>query len=80
MIPKESYRKYRLYVWFHYPHKDAKEHWRPIGCDETTLKDAENGLKADLNLWKDFPNPKYYISETIHYLPTVTIVKEGIRK
>ncbi len=58
----------------------GKKYWSPVGYDSSTIEDARSWLKSDFKIWKEQPNIKYRIIETIYWEPTINIVEESNRK
>lgn len=83
-LPDISYKRYRL--WIQLPHlyelppkKKGDLYWSPVGTDSNTAEGALSWLNADFNIYKNYPNVKYKVEETIHWAPTKSTVKEGTR-
>ncbi len=77
--PEESRRVYELWVELE-SYDKTKKYWSPVGCKEHTLEKAKSWLNAGFNIFKEQPNIKYRITETIIWKDTISEVEVATRK
>jgi len=79
MNPEVDSKRYQLYVEKESSLDKGRFFFTPVGLPELTIEKARSWLSADFNIYKQFPNIKYKIVETVYFKQITGDVETGNR-